>query len=358
MERTVKIMLRISVAVMAALFFAPHEAAAKRLPRRQRAEQSVAASETVRVNACVTSGDITVRGWDHKEVRARARNTSQIQLQRSGPNSAPAATVTVALSGDGVGYRIGGVPCQIFGDVDLDVPKGATVWLRTGQGDIHVTGVAAAQIETQSGSVEIADLSKSVEASSLVGGIKLHNCAGRMNLRSVGGDILVDGARPVEAEEFLAVTLSGDISLIGVSHQKVNARATTGSISLKGPLARGGNYEFHTISGDVSLRLPSNASFTMDAKVSLQGDIVVGFPLSPAQGRLGSPQGRPGAPQGVDPQPGTPPPAPPPTTGQRPPRNSEIAGVPTARHIAGVYGTGDATIQMVSYSGTLSVQKE
>src|SRR4026208_1273167 len=46
----------------------------------QKVERSVATDAAVQVSLCVASGNITVRGWDRQEVRARSMDAVQIEL--------------------------------------------------------------------------------------------------------------------------------------------------------------------------------------------------------------------------------------------------------------------------------------
>ena len=305
--------------------------------RDQRVEQTISATETVAVALCVTSGDITVHGGDRKEVRARAKNAARIELRRNDlQSSGPASSITVLLSGSGTNFRNGGQDCQVFGDVELEVPRGATVRLRTGDGSVHVTSAASVFVETQSGDVEISEASKVVEAGSLSGALTARNCSGRARLHSVSGNIAAANMKAGEGDDFSASTVSGDISLERIGHQQVAAKTATGQITMHGPLSRGGRYTFGTISGDVSLRLPADASFQVNAKVSPQGDIVTDFPFGVTSGQSPKP-----APDTASKKAGT------------------IKGRDYGtRKINGVQGSGDATISLASFSGTLYLRKE
>src|SRR2546425_9440558 len=306
----------------------------KKNDREQRVEQSTAVVENVVVALCVTSGDITVRSWERKEVRARAKNAAHIELRRADiQSSALASSITVLLSGSGTNFRNGGQDCQVFGDVELDVPRGATVRLRTGDGSVRVSGVVNVFVETQSGDIEIADATKAVEAGSLSGLVAVKNSSGRARLHSVSGNIQATDMKATEGEDFSASTVSGDISLEHIGHQQVSAKTATGQITMKGPLSRGARYNFGTISGDVTLRLPTDASFQVNAKVSPQGDIVTDFPLGLTSELTPKPPTEAVSKKNGEPK-------------------IKIMNSGT-RRVSGVHGSGDATISLASFSGTL-----
>ena len=54
---------------------------------------------------------------------------------------------------------------------------------------------------------------------------------------------------------FEASTVGGDITLDKISYMELKTNTIDGDLSFNGPLARGGRYEFKTISGDLALAL-------------------------------------------------------------------------------------------------------
>src|SRR6266850_57127 len=93
----------------------------------QQVERKLAADANVSVRVCVQSGSITVHG--------PGRTTS----------------------------------CLSFSDVELNVPRGATVQLQTRDGDIRTSDVATAYVNTQNGDVSIERASKAVDAGTIGG---------------------------------------------------------------------------------------------------------------------------------------------------------------------------------------------
>jgi DUF4097 and DUF4098 domain-containing protein YvlB len=92
----------------------------------------------------------------------------------------------------------------------------------------------------------------------------------------------------------------------------------SGTIRLTGPLARGGRYDLKTNSGDVVLKLPDDASFQVTAKVSVSGEIVTDFPL----------------------------------------KLVDTSSAVVSHSLTGTYGTGDATINVASFSGTVRLRRD
>jgi hypothetical protein len=170
--------------------------------------------------------------------------------------------------------------CQAIADVEMDVPKEATVQLQTRDGDIYIYGVGGAFAGSQNGDITIERASKFVEAGSVGGSILLKDSSGRVNLSSAGGGVEAHNVKPISSEDTFEVgTVSGDIQLERVSNAKLSAKTVSGTVTMTGPLAKAGDYGFTTMGGDVVLMLPRDASFRLNARVTANSDIVSDFPL-------------------------------------------------------------------------------
>ena len=61
------------------------------------------------------------------------------------------------------------------------------------------------------------------------------------------------------------VSLEGDIELSGISANKVFAQNTIGDIYFDGEFASGGTYRFQSSKGNITIRIPANSAFNLDA---------------------------------------------------------------------------------------------
>jgi DUF4097 and DUF4098 domain-containing protein YvlB len=61
------------------------------------------------------------------------------------------------------------------------------------------------------------------------------------------------------------VSLEGDIVLSEISANKVYAQNTIGNIFFDGEFARGGTYRFQSTKGDITIRIPADSAFNLDA---------------------------------------------------------------------------------------------
>ena len=342
----------------------------------QKIERSTAVDPQLTVTLCVASGKLTVRAWDKNELRVRSTDAGQIELRRLDKvkdASVPASRIDVMVleNTSKISAKAPQLDCQALADVEMEVPAGATVQVQTRDGDISITGVAAAYAGSQNGNIEIARATKLVEAGSIGGSISLKDSSGRVNLSSAGGIVEVVNVKPSSTDDTLEVgTVSGDIQLQHVSNPRVMAKTVNGTVTMTGPLARSGHYSFTNMTGDIVLALPHDASFQLNAKVSEKRDIVSDFPLKYLAETPAPPA--PAAKPGPSPGPGALPrtPTPPKTPAAKggpqvktgPIISPVIVDRPAVapyvlRRVTAVCGTGDATISVASFGGTVRLKK-
>jgi DUF4097 and DUF4098 domain-containing protein YvlB len=305
-------------------------------------EKTVAADPAATVMLCLESGNIVVRGWERKEVRARNTSGGQIDLRRADASSDTAlATRLEVLMSESPDERPRPGECGQSGDIVLDVPQGSTVQLRGRSGDIHVTGIAALGAETQSGNIDLRSISSLVEVTTANGDIAFKHSTGRARLRTISGQIDIGDAGPREqSDDLRANTTSGDITLDNVRYARVVAATSSGNVIMRGPLARGGYYDLKTSNGDVTLTLPADSSFYINATVYHGGEIVTDFPVRLTSSAKGC--------QGCV-EPGS----------AKPPKEDDKI-ILMGGNLKGVYGAsekGDATLTLASFSGSVRLRK-
>ena len=340
---------------------APRAAGARELAVERVAEAEARAV----VSLCVNSGDVIVRGWDRNEVRARAEAGGSLRLQT--PNVRPAPRVEVLISDD-AGREPQPGECGSNERVELTVPRGATVEVESRSGHVEVSDVSEARVKVLSGDVNVRRVSNAVEVSCLSGDVSVEDTSGPVRVVSVSGDVEARNVGTASAgDNFEAKSTSGDVMLEGVRHGHVTGSAVSGQILYAGALARGGSYDFRTISGDVTLELPGDASFSLHARVVVSGEIVTDFPV-----RTASHPPRAQAPAGGanDAPPATPAPPTPPAHGgavvggppPHPPGKVKPGKVRVPREhesarLDGTVGNGDAVVNLSSFSGSLRLRR-
>lgn len=255
---------------------------------RQAAATTQTAAPDVTVSLCLESGNVLVHGWGRNEVRARTEQAARLDLRAPGGvgKGQAAARLEVLVSNDPEDERDWG-ECGGSGNVELDVPRGASVQLQMHSGEVVMTDVAEARVESLSGNVDLQRVSRQVNVSNMSGDITLRDATGLVRLRTVSGDIEAGNVRPLSAkDDFAASSASGSITLDEVTHPQVKGITINGNVEMTGALARGGSYDFRTTSGDVTLNLPADSSFKVTARVILGGEIITDFPLKTGPGAV------------------------------------------------------------------------
>jgi DUF4097 and DUF4098 domain-containing protein YvlB len=335
----------------------------------EKVERSIPVDPQATVTLCVASGVLKVRGWDKNEVHVRSVDAAKIdfrRIDRTKDTSKPATRVDVMVL-DHSTVSNPKFDCQALADVEMSVPTGATVQVQTGDGDITIAGVSGAYAGSQNGDITIERAAKLIEAGSVGGSIYLRDSSGRVNLSSAGGGVEVVNVRPATEEDTFEVgTVSGDIHLDRVSNPKVTAKTVNGRVMMIGPLAKSGYYGFTNMTGDVVLALPSDASFQLNAKVSETQNIISDFKLTYLSDTPAPPAVRPRTPT-----PEAKPKTPAPPSKEKPPQKGGTAGGPVIlervpavvvpqyvlRRVNAVCGSGDATISVASFGGTIRIKK-
>jgi putative adhesin len=169
---------------------------------QQRLSKRYPTGKNVRIELKNISGTITVESWNRDEVKLTATLES------------PKANVTPRQTADAliVDVRADNRGRSDVGNVNfnLQVPINSSVDLETMRGQITVTNIRG-------------------------GMVRAH------------------------------VSSEGDIELSGISASQVYAQNTIGNIFFDGEFARGGTYHFQSSKGDITIRIPANSAFNLEA---------------------------------------------------------------------------------------------
>lgn len=227
------------------------------------------ASERDRVDVLDEGGGVVVRvtgrgggrsGQNSIEVRVPARKDVEV-------NSSSGGVTVTGIEGDVEARSISG-PVRVTGarsrhisatsrsgPVDVDASC-EHVEANSTSGPVTVAGTVRDRVEANSvsGTVRITAAAGEVEAGSVSGDVQVASMRGRAEVHSVSGDIRVAGR-----------ALSGSFQTV------------TGGIVLTGDLARDGDLELTSHSGDVTLQLAPNASARLEM-TTFSGDFQVDYP--------------------------------------------------------------------------------
>lgn len=270
-------------------------------------EKTIAATPNVTLSIISKGGGIKVRGWERDEVRVSSATERQIEFQRTDETNAKnsATLIQVTVSG-------------FEGDINVDVPRGATVKIILTLGSVSVEDVASAYIEAQTGGITLRRISRLVEATS-VGSILLKDSSGMIRLKSVGGTIEVSNVRSIDKSDRVQISsVSGDVLLERADYARIETETVSGNILLLSSPAKETICNFNTTTGDLTLNLTSNTSFQVSVTVGENGKIINEFPLK--------------------------------LTG-----NNNSKG---SRRLAGSYGTDGSTFNLASFSGQVHLRRK
>lgn len=245
-------------------------------------ERTISASQNVVLSVCLASGDVRVQGWDRPEVKVTATSVRRLELQGGGMTPSQRVEVLASNSATAQSGESLLSDCRATTDMEISVPRGATVEIKLRSGDIEVNEVEEARARNASGDISVSRIARGIEATSIGGDITATDSAGRVRLVTVGGDVDATNIRALEpGDDFSATSTGGDISLENVGQARLHANTTGGMITLTGELARRGSYDLNSFSGDVVLNIPQSSAFRINAKAP-QGSITTDFEVKSA----------------------------------------------------------------------------
>lgn len=220
---------------------------------RGRFERTFSVNGPVELEVKNGSGDVIVREGGAGSVQVRAKiysgngwfggnlDASRVHAIESNPPVAQFGN-TIRIK-ELEGYR------NVSIDYEISVPSNTRVRSETGSGDVTVEGISGpAEIQTGSGDVKVRDVHGNVHAETGSGDAKLQG---------------------IEGERVEIRTGSGDLDL---RELRCALQATTGSGDVQAEGRPTGRWRLNTGSGGVSLHLPSDLAFDLDAR-SDSGDV-------------------------------------------------------------------------------------
>ncbi|HSA57710.1 MAG TPA: DUF4097 family beta strand repeat-containing protein [Gemmatimonadaceae bacterium] len=249
--------------------------------RRQGQQSATSIDTTVAfprdgvVDLSSMSGDIVLTGWDRSEARIRA-SSERGQLQWR----VTATRITI----ESEGYRGRSDETRY----ELTVPRGVRVVMRSQSGDLSARGTRGpVDAHSSSGDIEVVDAADRIELGSLSGDITASQLRGEVDVTSLNGIIeLAD----IEGRSVDVESTSSDIVLANVRSRDVSASTVNGEVEYRGTIEAGGQYEFHSHSGTITLTIPANASARFGIE-TFSGELDSDFPVTLQPDRSGR-QGR------------------------------------------------------------------
>lgn len=231
------------------------------------AEKSIATDSKVSITLCVREGNVRVNGWIREEVRVLVENGSQVGFKVVEKNeSGKPAWINVLGFDPQKTKEVNSENCLSGTDIELDVPRGASISVRSHESEIKIESVATVLVANLSGDIFLNDISDGIEAATFRGDLMIEKSNGKIVLNNTEGNILALDVAPGKiGDNFKARTSSGRITLKSVKHRQIETTSASGSTSFDGELLSGGQYGFSTTNGSIVLTVSPDSSCKINA---------------------------------------------------------------------------------------------
>src|SRR5437660_5556251 len=237
-------------------------------------------------------GNISVRPSEDSQIRVSGKKNAKAWNESDAQQFAERAGVEIAQNGDGYEIRPTGVSVgesRISFDLDVAVPKKASLTIRNEKGDVtvadmarpvHVTnGVGDVEVRGTGGDVSVDTRKGDVKVSDTKGNVKIAGHGGEINVSSATGGLTIDGEffGPIRADK------------IAKGVRFVSQRTDLTLTQLTGHLETGsGNLEIADAPGNLTLRTNSYDISIENAGGKLKvdnrnGNIEVRFSVPPKE---------------------------------------------------------------------------
>jgi hypothetical protein len=222
-------------------------------------------------------------------------------------------------------------------DFTIAVPSGASVSVRTGTGDVIVTGIRGElRAEAVGGSIKATSVGQVRSLRTLSGAVTVENGdSSDLTVSTLGGPVTI---RQLRARAADVRTVAGDLVIEDSEAERLIAQSLSGRIELTGRLARMGRYSLQSQSGNVRLTPIGGDDFELEA-ATVSGSVRSDFPVTLDDRQPTSPSGR----------------------GARLGRGSRIGGRGngrgSARILRGTSGDGGPLVTIRSFSGDITVTR-
>lgn len=147
--------------------------------------------------------------------------------------------------------------------LDIQVPRGASLAVDTVSATAGIHGLAGGTIKVHSvsGDVRIHADSPKVDVDTVSARVTLAGTMHEADVQTVSGDIIAPQVRHGGDLQ----TVSGHITLGGGPYARLTMNTVSGDIDVQGALAANGSIEIDSVSGDVSMALPTSLSARVHA---------------------------------------------------------------------------------------------
>lgn len=227
------------------------------------AEKSINVNEKVAITLCVAEGEVKINGWQRNEIRAFVNKGSQVGFSVLEKSKLTKEPVLVKVLGydPAKNEDFGGRECLYGQVIELDVPFGATVKIKSGESKMTIESVTRAYIENDGGNLFLNNIGEGIDAKTYEGNVTVKNSSGAMSLETTTGNIVAyQTASGSFGDFFRARTIRGAITLQQISYRDTEINSSSGTISFLGKILSGGQYYFGSSNSSITLVIPADTS--------------------------------------------------------------------------------------------------
>jgi DUF4097 and DUF4098 domain-containing protein YvlB len=210
------------------------------------------------------AGNIDVQAWDKNEMSLTGELGDGVEkLEISGDASALSVVVKMPKHSRNTEDSL----------LQLRVPAGVSVDVQGVSADIRVQGLrGAVSVNSVSGEVNLDVGSARVDAQTVSGDLHLRAPSGATKVGTVSGDLSVEDIRG----DLNAESVSGDIKVSGGPFSGLKLNSVSGDVQIDGSLSDKAAVTVESLSGNIRLILPANASASLVMK-TFSGDLASDF---------------------------------------------------------------------------------
>ncbi len=217
--------------------------------------QTFQVGDRVRVEAATTAGEVVVSegAAGTVSVRVSGSKADEFRIEQRGD-------LIVVAPERGMRRWFGGA------DIDLEVPAGAILHLRTTSGDVAVNvPTAELNVSLASGDVRAADVAGIAVVRSAAGDVYVDDVGERLEVTTASGDVRVGRV----GRDLTATTASGYVHVERVG-ETAGVKTASGDVVIS--RFDGTDLQVTTLSGDVRVGLPPRRLLDLDLQ-TLSGDL-------------------------------------------------------------------------------------
>ena len=238
---------------------------------QQKLARRIAIAPDASIRIYNLSGTTRVIGWDRDSIVVTGLAPAGTTFYMGGAGR----IAKLGLERDEKAGSLSGM-----GMLEVRVPRGARVWVKSAEGSIEVDGLSGeADLATVGGGIKVTGTLRLLTAETLEGDIAATGASQLVRVKTGTGKIVLSGS----TGDLTASTVAGPVLLLDAHVASARIETVSGAVSYDGTLDHRGSLEIQTHSGEVELRLPPSVSAEFDLH-SIDGTIFIA--LSP---KLGTP---------------------------------------------------------------------